>query len=219
MIPIRDTIRSNTRPYVTTLIIAVNVLVFLFTVSLEPYTRNEFLITYGLVPARFHLLNVFTSMFLHGGWMHIIFNMWVFWIYGDNVEDVLGHGKYLIFYFLCGLAAAMTQYAISPGSHLPLVGASGAIAGVMGAYMVKFPRARIVTLIFVFIFFTTVDIPAVVILAYWFVLQIFSSAGSIGNSQGGVAFFAHIGGFITGIVLVFLMGTRQRYRKRADVYW
>src|SRR5207247_10976884 len=137
-------------------------------------------------------------------WMHLIGNMWFLWVYGDNVEDGLGHGKYLLFYLLCGVAAAMAQYAVSPDSRVPTLGASGAIAGVMGAYLIKFPHSRIVTLIPIFFFFTTLEIPAVLILAYWFILQFFSGIGSVGysqGSQGGVAGCAHRRGFLAGRVL------------------
>jgi membrane associated rhomboid family serine protease len=161
-------------------------------------------------------------MFLHGGWMHLIGNMWFLWIYGDNVEDVLGHGKYLGFYLLCGVIAGLGQYIISPDSRIPILGASGAIAGVMGAYMIKFPHNRIVTLLPLFIFWTTIEVPAVFILAYWFILQFFSGVGSIGysqSSQGGVAFFAHIGGFIAGMILIFVLGTKERYSRRSDLNW
>jgi membrane associated rhomboid family serine protease len=160
-------------------------------------------------------------MFMHGGWMHIIGNMWFLWIFGDNVEDAFGHFKYLVFYLLCGIAAAFTQVLFSPGSRLPMVGASGAIAGVMGAYLIKFPRSRIVTLVFIFIFITTIEVPAGLMLAYWFIIQFFSGVGTIGYShvsQGGTAFFAHIGGFITGMILVGVMGTRQIYVRR-DASW
>ena len=224
MFPIRDTQPSHNRPVTVTLLIALNVLVFLYEFSLDPYSRNDFISVYGLIPGQrhFHLYAVVTSMFLHGGWMHIIGNMWFLWIFGDNVEDALGHFKYLVFYVLCGIAAGMTQVLFSAGSRLPMVGASGAIAGVMGAYLIKFPKSRIVTLVFVFIFFTTIEVPAGLMLAYWFFIQFFSGVGTIGYShvsQGGTAFFAHIGGFITGMILVGVMGTRQVYTSRRDVSW
>jgi membrane associated rhomboid family serine protease len=161
-------------------------------------------------------------MFLHGGWMHIIGNMWFLWVYGDNVEDALGHGKYLLFYLLCGVIASVTQYAINPDSQIPTLGASGAIAGVMGAYLIKFPHARILTLIPIIIFWTTIEIPASIILVYWFILQFFSGIGSVGYSQasqGGVAFFAHVGGFIAGMILIYIMGTKERYSRRRDLQW
>jgi membrane associated rhomboid family serine protease len=222
MFPLRDTQPSYSRPLITVLIIILNVVVFLHEFSLDEYSRNYFIAHYGLVPVRFHFSAVLTSMFLHGGWMHIIGNMWFLWIFGDNVEDVFGHFKYLVFYLLCGIAAAFTQVVFSAGSRLPMVGASGAIAGVMGAYLIKFPRSRIVTLVFIFIFFTTIEVPAGLMLAYWFFIQFFSGIGTIGYShvsQGGTAFFAHIGGFITGMILVGVMGTRQIYVRRRDVSW
>jgi membrane associated rhomboid family serine protease len=221
MFPIRDTQPSYSKPVVTVCIIVVNLLVFLQEASLDPYSLNEFIRIYGLVPDRFHFTNVLTSMFLHGGWMHVLGNMWFLWIFGDNVEDILGHAKYLLFYLLCGMAAAFTQVFFSPYSRVPMVGASGAIAGVMGAYMVKFPRAKVVTLVF-FIFFAFLDIPAWFMLIYWFVTQVFSGVGQIAESQasqGGTAFFAHIGGFVAGIVLINLLGTRERYWRRRDMYW
>jgi membrane associated rhomboid family serine protease len=221
MFPLRDTQPSYSRPLITVLIIILNVVVFLHEVSLDEYSRNYFIAHYGLIPARFHFSAILTSMFMHGGWMHIIGNMWFLWIFGDNVEDAFGHFKYLVFYLLCGIAAAFTQVLFSPGSRLPMVGASGAIAGVMGAYLIKFPRSRIVTLVFIFIFITTIEVPAGLMLAYWFIIQFFSGVGTIGYShvsQGGTAFFAHIGGFITGMILVGVMGTRQIYVRR-DASW
>jgi membrane associated rhomboid family serine protease len=223
MIPLRDTIPSRTTPVVTILIIIANVFVFLYMLSLDPYSQNHFIRQYAVVPARLNPSALITSMFLHGGWLHIIGNMWFLWVYGDNVEDVLGHGKYLLFYLLCGVAAALTQYAINPDSTVPTLGASGAIAGVMGAYLIKFPHARILTLIPIIIFWTTIEIPAAIILVYWFILQFFSGIGSVGYSQasqgGGVAFFAHIGGFIAGMILVSIMGTQERYSRRRDLQW
>src|SRR5215813_9144766 len=162
--PLRDTQPSYSKPFVTMIIIAINVLVFLYQISLDDYSLNAFIATWGLVPDHFAWVNVVTSMFLHGGWLHILGNMWFLWIFGDNIEDILGHGKFLIFYLLCGLAAALTHVFFNPFSRVPTVGASGAIAGIMGAYMVKFPRARIVTLAFIFIFVTTFEVPAVVML-------------------------------------------------------
>jgi len=222
MFPLRDTQPSYSRPVVTVLLIVVNILVFLFEFSLDPYTRNAFIAQYGLVPDRFGLTNIVTSMFLHGGWLHVLSNMWFLWVFGDNIEDILGHGKYLLFYLACGAAAAVTQVIFSLGSHVPMVGASGAIAGVMGAYMVKFPRSRVLSLVFIVFFITTVEIPAWLMLIYWFLMQLFSGVGSIGYtqaSQGGTAFFAHVGGFLAGIALVNLMGTRERYWRRRDLSW
>ena len=213
MFPLRDTEPSYSKPVVTMVIIALNLLVFLFEASLDPYTLNAFISHYGLVPVQFHFSAIFTSMFLHGGWLHVLGNMWFLWIFGDNIEDILGHEKFLIFYLMCGIAAAVTQTFFNVDSRVPMVGASGAIAGVMGAYMVKFPHSRIKTLVFMlFIFF--IDVPAWFMLIYWFAVQFFSGVGSIAEStanDGGTAFFAHVGGFIAGIVLINVLGTRQRY--------
>jgi len=222
MFPLKDTQPSYTRPVVTIAIIVVNILVFLFEFSLGGRARNILIEYYGLVPDHFRLSSVFTSMFLHGSWMHVLGNMWFLWIFGDNVEDLLGHAKYLLFYLLCGVAAALTQTFADPYSTAPMVGASGAIAGVMGAYLVKFPRARVLTLVFILFFITTMEIPAPIMLVYWFVIQLFSGIGSIARthlSEGGVAFFAHVGGFVVGILLVKLLGTNDRYTPRRDYSW
>jgi membrane associated rhomboid family serine protease len=222
MFPLKDTQRSYSRPMVTIALITANLLIFLFEASLPPYARNSLIEHYGLVPDHFRFSSVLTSMFLHGGWLHVLGNMWFLWIFGDNIEDLLGHAKFLLFYLLCGMVAALGQVIANPFSTVPMVGASGAIAGVMGAYLVKFPRARILTLVFVFIFITTVEIPAPIMLAYWFVIQLFSGIGSIARthvSGGGTAFFAHIAGFVAGIVLVKVMGASDRYNRRRDRYW
>lgn len=222
MIPLYDLNRSDNRPIVTVFLITINILVFLYEVSLDPYSRHHFISEYGVIPARLQLLDYVTSMFLHGGWMHIIGNMWFLWIFGDNVEDVLGRGKYLIFYLSCGVLAAAAQTAISPESRVPMIGASGAIAGVMGAYLVKFPHARVVTLIPIIIFFTTLEVPAVLMLIYWFVLQLFSGIGAVGDmhlAQGGVAFFAHVGGFVAGMALIKIFPTRRPQWRRDDLNW
>jgi membrane associated rhomboid family serine protease len=220
MFPIRDTQPSYSKPVVVVLLIVINILIFLFEFSLDPYSQNALIFQYGLIPDRFHFSNVFTSMFLHGGWMHVLGNMWFLWIFGDNIEDILGHAKFLLFYLLCGVAAAMTQTYLSLDSRVPMVGASGAIAGVMGAYLVKFPRSRIYTLIF-YIFITTLDVPAWVMLIYWFAIQFFSGLGSLAapTAQGGTAFFAHVGGFLAGIALIFLLGTHEPYQRRKDLSW
>jgi membrane associated rhomboid family serine protease len=223
MFPLRDTQPSYSKPVVTVLLIVVNILVFLYEISLESFARNDFIAAYGLVPDQFSFLNVLTSMFLHGSWMHVLVNMWFLWIFGDNIEDILGSAKFLLFYLLCGFAAAMAQFLADPGSRVPMVGASGAIAGVMGAYLVKFPHSRIHTLVFIFFFISTVEVPAWLMLIYWFFINLFSGVGSIGHSYasqgGGVAFLAHVGGFLAGIALIFLLGPRQRYTKRQDLYW
>jgi membrane associated rhomboid family serine protease len=222
MFPIRDTQPSYTKPVVTMLIIALNVLVFLFEISLDPWTRNAFVATYGLVPEHFSFANLITSTFLHGGWMHLLGNMWFLWIFGDNIEDILGHGKYLLFYLGCGVAAGLTQALLTTDPRIPTVGASGAIAGVMGAYLLKFPHSRILTVIVIIFFFTTVEVPAWVMLIYWFVTQFFNGVGTIAYShvsEGGVAFFAHVGGFIAGCVLINVMGAKQPYGRRRDLSW
>src|SRR5437763_139563 len=178
MFPIRDTQPSYSKPVVTVILIVVNILVFLYEFSLGSYEQNDFIFRHGLVPDHFQWTNVVTSMFLHGGWMHVLGNMWFLWIFGDNIEDILGHGKFLLFYLLCGVAAALTQTYLSLDSRVPMVGASGAIAGVMGAYLVKFPRSRVYTLVF-YIFITTLEVPAWVMLIYWFAIQFFSGLGSL----------------------------------------
>ena len=223
MFPLRDSEPSYSKPVVTTLLIVINVLIFLFEFSLAPYYRDLFIRTYGLVPDEFSFSSVFTSMFLHGGWMHVLGNMWFLWIFGDNVEDLLGHGKYLLFYLACGVAAALAQVLVDPTSRVPTVGASGAIAGIMGAYMVKFPHSRVHTLIFVFLFITTIDVPAWLMLIYWFFIQFFNGFGSIGYSHvsqgGGVAYMAHVGGFVAGALLIMLLVPRRRSTPPPDYYW
>jgi membrane associated rhomboid family serine protease len=176
-----------------------------------------------MIPDFFHAENLVTHMFLHAGWMHILGNMLFLWVFGDNVEDILGHGKYLVFYFLCGITAGLAQVMIDPGSRIPMVGASGAIAGVMGAYLVKFPRSEVKMITWFFIIFTF-ELPAWVMLIYWFGMQLFGGFDSVTDlqgaaSRGGTAFFAHIGGFIMGIILINVMGARQRYWSRKDVSW
>lgn len=228
MFPLKDIQPSYSRPVVTTLLIAANILVFLFEWSLPEYSRHylsrsALIQMYGLTPDHFRLSALVTSMFLHGGWMHVLGNMLYLWVFGNRLEDALGHGKFLIFYLLCGVAAALAQVLLNPFSTLPIVGASGAIAGVMGAYLLKFPSARILTLVFIVIFATTFEIPAVILLGYWFIIQLFSGLGSIAQtnlSTGGVAWFAHVGGFLAGMVLVKVMGTRdrQRYYSRRGFY-
>jgi membrane associated rhomboid family serine protease len=223
MIPLRDSQPSRNFPAITVLLIVINVAVFLFEWSLEPFSRDYFVNMYGMVPAHLRPSSMVTSMFLHGGWMHLIGNMWFLWIYGDNVEDVLGRPKYVVFYLACGVAAAVVHYVFNFDSRIPTVGASGAIAGVMGAYVVKYPHARITTLLPIIIFFTTVELPAWFILIYWFVLQIFAGVGELANSsgvqQGGVAWFAHVGGFLAGAVLIKVLPTRERYRAYPELHW
>jgi len=212
MIPLRDTQRSNSTPVVTVLLIVANCLVFLMELSLGPHARNQFVQVYGLVPDRMVLRSLVTCIFLHGGWMHLIGNMWFLWVFGNNIEDALGHFQYLVFYLLCGVAAGLAHVVANLNSPVPTIGASGATAGVMGAYLVKFPRARITTLVPVLIFFTTFDLPAAFLLAYWFLIQLFSGVGSVASShitEHGVAWFAHVGGFLAGILLILILPTRR----------
>src|SRR6266853_562216 len=213
MIPLRSTERVRAATPVTGILIAINVVVFLYQLSMDQEGLTLFVERWGIVPDAIsgHLQTLLTSMFLHGGWMHLLGNMLFLWVFGRNVEDLIGGGRFLVLYLCCGLAAAILQVVTNPYSRLPTIGASGAIAGVMGAYLIKFPRARIVTLVPIIIFITTVDIPAAFLLLYWFAIQFFSGVGSVGYSQassGDVAWFAHIGGFLAGMALVMLMPTR-----------
>lgn len=216
MIPLRDVIPTRTTPYVTISLVTLNVLVFLYQFSLGPAV-NRFVFTFGLVPAYFSWINVLTSMFLHGGFLHVAGNMLYLWIFGDNVEDRMGHGRFLAFYLLCGTAAALGQTFTAPDSMIPMVGASGAVAGVMGAYFVLYPHSRIVTLLPLFIFIQIIEVPAIFFLGVWFVMQFLSGIGSIasatqGEPSGGVAFWAHVAGFAAGIVGVFAFRRPQRQR-------
>jgi membrane associated rhomboid family serine protease len=222
MFPLRDDRPTYTAPIVTTLLIVACALVFLFELSLDEYSRDYFISRYGLVPAHMRPITLVSSMFLHGGWSHIIGNMLFLWAFGKSLEDAMGHSKFLAFYLICGVTAGIAHAAINSNTTLPTVGASGAIAGVMGAYLVKFPRARIHTLVFLFFFVTMADIPAAFILVYWFITQLFSEYGSITQAHvvnGGVAYAAHIGGFVMGMILIQFMGTRTRYYPRRDIYW
>ena len=223
MIPLRDIIPSRTTPVVTVTLIALNVLVFLYELSLGRFV-DAFTLYWGLVPAAFSWVTVFTSMFLHGGILHVAGNMLYLWIFGDNVEDRMGHGRFLVFYLLCGVAAALAQTIAVPDSVVPMVGASGAIAGVMGAYFVLYPKSRIVTLVPILFFFQIIEVPAILFLGIWFLMQFVSGIGSIvtvagGQSGGGVAFWAHVAGFAAGLsgVVVFRRPERQRVEWWHDV--
>ena len=216
MIPLRDIIPSRTTPVVTIAIIAINVIVFLFELSLGRGVE-AFTTYFGLVPANFALLTVFTSMFIHGGFLHIAGNMLYLWIFGDNVEDRMGHGRFVVFYLLCGIAAAVGQTVTAPDSTVPMIGASGAIAGVMGAYFVLYPKSRIVALVPLFFWFQIIEVPAILFLGIWFLMQFLSGVGSIveatgGAAGGGVAVWAHVAGFVTGITGVFLFRRPERER-------
>ena len=215
MIPLRDVIPSRTKPVITISLIVINVLIFLFQASLSDGAQEAFVYAFGLVPAYFSFATVFTSMFVHGGFAHLIGNMLFLWIFGDNVEDRLGHGRYLTFYFLCGFLAALSQLFLDPDSTVPMVGASGAIAGVMGAYLVLYPHSRVLMLFPfpVFLF----ELPATIFLGMWFFVQFLNGIGQLPVFQqdqisGGVAFWAHVMGFITGLVLVVFMRRPERTR-------
>ena len=225
MLPLADHNPRRTFPFINLLLILINVATFVWELSLgssiQPVLQNL-----AFVPAQFwsaaplvpSIVAMFVSMFLHGGWLHLLGNMLFLWVFGDNIEDRLGHGRYLIFYLACGVAATLAHAAMNPTSAVPAIGASGAIAGVLGAYLILFPRQRVTTLIPIFIFITIREIPAIVLLGFWFVLQLFVGTVSLGGSiheQGGVAYFAHIGGFLTGMVLVVLFGGVRRHRRSA----
>jgi len=217
MIPLRSTERIYATAVVTASLIGVNTIIFLYQATLSPNELNHLVSQWGIVPDRIqqNLPSLFTSMFLHGGWMHLIGNMLYLWVFGRNIEDLIGGGRFLLLYLLCGLAAAVVHVIFNPYSRMPTIGASGAIAGIMGAYLVKFPRARIVTLVPIFFFFTTVELPAAILLVFWFAIQFFSGFGSLAEndySGGGTAWFAHIGGFIAGMLLIRLFPPRQRWR-------
>jgi len=221
MFPLRDDRPTFSPPIVTICLIVVCCYVFFREITLSDYARDLLIARYGLIPAHPSIKTMITMMFLHGGWSHIIGNMLFLWAFGKSLEDAMGHVKFLGFYLACGILSGVVHSAVNFGSVIPTVGASGAIAGVMGAYLVTFPRANIKTIVFVLVFITTVELPAPIILLYWFGMQLVSGYGSIAHthvSDAGVAWFGHIGGFVAGILLVFLMGTRKRYY-RSRVYY
>ncbi len=233
MIPIRDDIPSETYPFVNYGLIALNFIVFLYELSLPPIQLTNFIYNFGFVPFKFSyilgcghcsmlqaILPIFSSMFIHGGWFHILGNMLFLYIFGDNVEDSLGHLKYLIFYLLSGFAAAMFQYVIHPFSKTPMVGASGAIAGVLGAYFILYPRARVFTLVFFFFFVDIIPLPAFLYIFLWFLMQVLNGSAALAlQGAGGVAWWAHIGGFIAGMTMVLLIRKKQRPRYRYYRPW
>ncbi|MGB9876979.1 MAG: rhomboid family intramembrane serine protease [bacterium] len=212
MLPLRDNIPSRRYPFVTVFLISLNVVAFLYEISLSPEQKMRLFYACGMVPYRlFHpdvlpgfpfALTIFTSLFLHGGWLHLLGNMLFLWIFGDNVEDRLGRIKFLLFYLAGGAIANIFQFIISPFSKVPVIGASGAISAVMGAYFVLFPFARITSIVFFFLFFTIAEIPAFLYLFFWFTWQVLEGFFVLpfSGSVGGVAFWAHIGGFIFGYV-------------------
>jgi membrane associated rhomboid family serine protease len=216
MFPLRDDNPIKIVPFVTWALIAVNVMIFLYEVSLGPGSLQVFVYQYGAIPAVVvreqnlpariaaipPIISLFTSMFLHGGWMHLIGNMWYLWIFGNNIEEAMGHLRYVVFYLVCGLVASGSHVLSNIISTIPSIGASGAISGVLGAYLLLYPRARVLTFFYLGFFIRLMYIPAGLILGFWFILQVLS--GSIAGRQaaGGVAFWAHIGGFIAGVFLV-----------------
>ena len=230
MIPLRDENPSLRTPMVTRTIIVLNVIAFIYELMLGPQLRDLFF-AWGLVPARITAalagetslvpaaLTAFTSTFLHAGWLHLIGNMWYLWIFGDNVEDRLGHGRFLLFYVAAGLASGVLHFVANGDSRIPTVGASGAIAGVLGAYLTLFPRARVITLVPFIVFFQVMALPAVVVLGLWFVFQFFSGAMALAytssSQTGGTAWWGHIGGFVFGLLFGKLLALRQPAPSRA----
>src|SRR5205807_1988787 len=230
MIPIRDDQPRFSTPYITYFVIAINILVFVFELwvgAQSPRELNALMYTFGVVPENISaalagspqislgqaFIPILTSMFLHASWLHVIGNMWVLWIFGDNIEDYLGHFLYLVFYLVCGFAAAFAHILLNLNSNVPSVGASGAIAGIMGAYFVLYPKARVLTLVPLIFFFTFWWLPAWIVLGYWFLIQFLSGAATAvaysNATGGGTAFWAHVGGFVAGIVLIKLLPERQ----------
>ncbi len=232
MIPIRDDQPKFSTPYVTYFIIALNAAIFLFEFSIQvqsPRALNSLMYQFGVIPGlvtgaltgavdvspAVAFVPMLTSMFLHASWLHVIGNMWVLWIFGDNIEDYLGHFPYLVFYLICGIAASVTHILLNLGSRIPSVGASGAIAGVMGAYFLLYPRARVLTWFPPIFFF---HLPAWVTLGYWFVVQFLSGTAIASSAQtGGVAFWAHVGGFVAGLILIKVFP--ERAHRRRYVTW
>lgn len=225
MIPLGDSVPSERTPFITYLLLALNVLVFLYQVALGA-NAEAFIQVWGTTPADILmwrqepvvLLTLVTSMFLHGGWFHLIGNMLYLGIFGDNVEGIMGHKRYLFFYLLCGVAANLAQVLIAPTATIPGIGASGAIAGILAAYLLSFPRARIFVGVFLLFYLEVVALPAVVVLGFWFVMQLFNGIAAIGLSaeatMGGVAWWAHIGGFLAGLVLTPILRQRRRHQFR-----
>lgn len=218
MIPLRDINPTRRFPIVTLSLIGINVLIFLYELSIGDSALFDLITSAGVIPYQVtHNLgpdvarDLITSMFLHGGWMHLLSNMLYLWIFGNNVEDVLGHIRFSAFYLLCGILASLAQVIVGPNAQVPTIGASGAIAGVLGAYILLFPHARVQSLVFFFYFIRFVEIPAIVVLGFWFVLQFFNGLASLSVPQmGGVAYFAHIGGFVAGLLLVLVFRSNRR---------
>jgi membrane associated rhomboid family serine protease len=219
MIPLRDINPTRRFPLVTISLIVINALVFLYELSLGDRGLYDLIMTAGVIP--YQVTNqmgpgvardLITSMFLHGGWMHLLSNMLYLWIFGNNIEDVLGPIRFTVFYLLCGILASLAQVYTGPNVQTPTIGASGAIAGVLGAYVVMFPNARVQSIVFLFYFIRFVEIPAVIVLGFWFVLQFFNGLASLSVPQtGGIAYFAHIGGFVAGLALILVFRINRRH--------
>ncbi|NPA26206.1 MAG: rhomboid family intramembrane serine protease [Chloroflexi bacterium] len=231
MFPLRDTVPSRTFPVVTWVLIVTNTVIFFYEASLPPHMQQQLIETLGFVPARLFggqaplwgLVTLFTSMFLHGGWFHLFSNMWALYIFGDNVEERMGPGRYFLFYILSGLSAALLQGILMPTSQVPMVGASGAISGVLGAYFLFFPNSRIISWVPVFLFFGYyIEVPAVFYLGVWFLTQVYSGLFSLslpqGMQGGGVAWWAHVGGFVFGLLFARFFA-REDYPRWPDEYW
>ena len=219
MIPLYDTVRTPNFPVVNWMLVGLNAFAFLREIGMEPVELQSFLFANGLIPAQLianpegEWTTIFSSMFLHGGWFHIISNMWVLLIFGDNVEAGMGKIRYLIFYLLSGVAAGLLQIYILPTSMVPMIGASGAVAGILGAYLILVPHSRIASLVPILFIFTIVEIPAVLFLIFWFISQLYSGLGTIqGGSESGVAWWAHIGGFGFGVLLVSFFRRKTLYQ-------
>ena len=225
MIPLKDTIRSRHIPVITWVILGLNTILFLIQVSLGSTRLDLVINTFALVPARWatdpmwFMVSLLTSMFLHGGWYHFLSNMWILFIFGDNVEDRMGPWGFGSFYLLSGVAAGLLHTLVQPFSVIPTIGASGAIAGVLGAYLLLFPNARVVTLVPLIFIFTTVNVPAVVYLGFWFISQLFSGLASLGVAMTGVAWWAHIGGFLFGLVMARFFLWRKDPMRERDLYY
>jgi membrane associated rhomboid family serine protease len=235
MFPIQDSVPSRSVPVVTRALILINVVVFFFELSLSRESIIQLFYLFGVVPARFtdpewaasigfpigSYWSLLTHQFLHGGWLHIVANMWTLWIFGDNVEDRMGPLRFIIFYLVCGVLAALTQVLVTPDATIPSVGASGAIAGVLGAYLLFFPTARLIVLIPILFFPFFFELPAVIFLVLWFFIQLFSGTAMLASPQqvGGIAFWAHIGGFMAGVLLCrFFVRRPVRRRLQPDEY-
>jgi membrane associated rhomboid family serine protease len=213
MIPLYDTVRSRRFPLITLVLIAANVLAFLYELQLSPTALQSFIFTWGVVPAQ--LLGDPTSAWvtIFTAWFHLLSNMWFLFIFGDNVEARMGGGRYLLFYLLSGIAAVLLQTYVLPASTVPMIGASGAIAGVLGAYLISFPRSRIASLVPILFIFTIVEIPATIFLIFWFITQVYSGLFAMqGASASGIAWWAHIGGFVFGLIMVLFFARRTTYR-------